>query len=201
MTRLPAVATLLLELVVRDRVTREGLIGDLEEHLSRSIRRSPWRQRLWLWKEVLAAVGWYSLDRAGRTAPVGRPRMTMDSWVQDVRFGFRTLHRRPLFATMAILTLGLGIGVSTGLFSVVDWVLLRSLPYGSPGEIVSVWQVVPWWKEIANLRDSWDKGWMSRAQFEVLRETGTQLSSVAIHDAQPAVLTGEGRPRQIMRGR
>jgi predicted permease len=126
--------------------------------------------------------------------------MTMDSWVQDVRFGFRTLYRRPFFATMAILTLALGIGVSTGLYSVVDWVLLRSLPYESPGEIVSVWQVVPWWKEIANLRDSWDKGWMSRAQFEVLRENTTRLSGVAIHDAQGAVLTDEGRPRQITRG-
>jgi len=127
--------------------------------------------------------------------------MTMDSWAQDVRFGFRTLYRRPFFATMSVLTLALGIGTSTGLFSVVDWVLLRSLPYGSPGEIVSVWQVVPWWKEIANLRDSWDRGWVSHDQFELLRANTTRFSGVAIHDARGAVLTGEGRPRQVTLGR
>lgn len=201
MTGLPAVAALLLELVVRDRVTREGLIGDLEERLSRPTNRGPWRQRMWLWREVLGAVVQYSIQRKRRAAPPRRRRITMDSWVQDVRFGFRTLYRRPFFATMAILTLALGIGVSTGLFSVVDWVLLRSLPYGSPGEIVSVWQVVPWWKEIANLRDSWDKGWVSHAQFRVLRENSTHLSGVAIHDARGAVLTGEGRPRLVTMGR
>jgi predicted permease len=201
MTRLPAVATLLLELVIRDRVAREGLMGDLEERLARPTTRGPWRQRTWLWGEIIGAVVRYSIQRKGRTASSRRGRMTVDSWVQDVRFGFRTLHRRPFFATMAILTLALGIGVSTGLFSVVDWVLLRSLPYGSPGEIVTVWQVVPWWKEIANLRDSWDRGWMSRAQFEVLRENTTRFSGVAIHDAGGAVLTGEGRPRQLTVGR
>jgi len=201
MTRLPAVATLLLELIIRDRVAREGLLGDLEERLSRPTTRGPWRRRTWLWGEIIGAVVRYSIRRKGRTAPSGRQGMAMDSWVQDVRFGFRTLYRRPFFATMAILTLALGIGVSTGLFSVVDWVLLRSLPYGSPGEIVTVWQVVPWWKEIANLRDSWDKGWMSRAQFEVLRENTTRFSGVAIHDAGGAVLTGEGRPRQLTVGR
>jgi predicted permease len=201
MTRLPAVATLLLELVIKDRVSREGFIGDLEERISRPTTRGPWRQRTWLWGEIIGAVLRYSIQRKGRGAPAVRQRMAMDSWMQDMRFGFRTLYRRPFFATMAILTLALGIGVSTGLFSVVDWVLLRSLPYGSPGEIVTVWQVVPWWKEIANLRDSWDKGWMSRAQFEVLRENTTRFSGVAIHDAGGAVLTGEGRPRQLTAGR
>jgi predicted permease len=201
MNRLPAVATLLLELVIRDRVVREGLMGDLEERLARPTDRAPWRQRAWLWGEIMGAVVRYSIQRRGRTAPAARQRMAMDSWVQDIRFGFRTLLRRPFFAAMAILTLALGIGVSTGLFSVVDWVLLRSLPYRSPGEIVTVWQVVPWWKEIANLRDSWDKGWMSHAQFEVLRENTTRFSGVAIHDASGVVLTGEGRPRQLTVGR
>jgi len=201
MSRLPTPAKVLLELVVRDRVTREGLMGDLEERFCLPTIRGSWRQRMRLWMEVMAALARYGMNRKGRTAPTTRQRMTVDSWVQDVRFAFRTLFRRPFFAAMAILTLALGIGTSTGLFSVVDWVLLRSLPYGSPGEIVSVWQVIPSWKEIANLRESWEKGWVSYGQFELWREHNTKFSAVAIHDVRGAVLTGEGRPRQLSVGR
>ncbi len=201
MSKIPRVAVAVLELVIKDRVTREGLLGDLEERYSRPTHRGPWLQRMKLWREIVGVLTRYSVDRRGRTSPVRRNRMTMDSWVLDARFAVRSLYRKPFFATMAILTLALGIGASTGLYTVVDWVLLRSLPYGSPDEIVSVWQVIPRWKEIANLRESWDKGWLSHTQFEVWRENNTHFSSVAIHDAQGAVLTGEGRPRMLTAGR
>jgi predicted permease len=61
--------------------------------------------------------------------------------------------------------------------------------------------VFPRWKEIANLRESWDKGWLSHEQFELWRENTTLFSAVAIHSPGGAVLTGAGRPRYIERGR
>jgi putative ABC transport system permease protein len=61
----------------------------------------------------------------------------MEQIAQDVRFGFRMLRRNPGFAIVAILTLGLGIGVTTAVFSVVNTVLLRPLPYPDADRIVS----------------------------------------------------------------
>ncbi|MEZ5319536.1 MAG: ABC transporter permease [Vicinamibacterales bacterium] len=60
---------------------------------------------------------------------------------RDLRFGARVLRRSPVFAVLAVLTLGLGIGASTALFSVVDGVLLRGLPYPDAGRLVRLYQV------------------------------------------------------------
>lgn len=94
-------------------------------------------------------------DRARRAAMVefGGVEVTKESardqrrfgWLagfgRDIRFGLRGLRRAPGFATLAILTLGLGIGASTALFSVVEGVLLRALPYPDADRIVRLYQV------------------------------------------------------------
>jgi len=64
----------------------------------------------------------------------------MDAFFQDVRFTLRTLARDRSFTFTALLTLGVGIGASTAIFSIVDGVLLRPLPYGDADRIVTLWQ-------------------------------------------------------------
>jgi putative ABC transport system permease protein len=61
----------------------------------------------------------------------------------DLRLAARGLLRSPGYAAVAVLTLGVGIGAATALFSVVSGVLLRPLPYPDPDRIVRVWEVSP----------------------------------------------------------
>src|SRR6185295_11905694 len=92
----------------------------------------------------------------------------MQTFLQDLRYGMRMLLNKPGFAVVAIITLALGIGANTAIFSVVNAVLLRPLPYREPGKLVRVytefptmelkkfWMSVPEFMDIRNEAQSWE---------------------------------------------
>ena len=108
------------------------------------------------------------------------------SW-QDLRFGARTLRRNPGFAVIAVLTLALGIGANAAIFSVVNAVLLRPLPWSEPDRAVMIWS--RW--------ISFDKTWVASGEVVDYRRRSRTLSEVAAWGESQVNLTGDGEPERV----
>ena len=111
----------------------------------------------------------------------------METFVADVRFALRGLRHAPGFAAAAILTLALGMGATTAIFSVIRAVLLSPLPYAEPDRRVMIWSR---WKDF-------DKTWLATGEIVDYRRLCPSLESVAAWEIDQANLTGGGDPIRI----
>ena len=107
----------------------------------------------------------------------------------DLRYGFRQLRLNPGFACLAILTLALGIGANTALFSVVRSVILKPLPYRDPERIVRVW--------MDNRRLQMREDWASYLNYQDYKRLGTSLESIAAFTEPTTNLVGDGEPERV----
>ncbi len=108
---------------------------------------------------------------------------------QDITYAVRGLLRRPLFSAVAILTLALGIGANTAIFSVVNAVLLRPLPYPTPERLMMVWTYNP--------RQGFDKDVGTYPNFDDWRRESKSFEHLAAYTGGSYTLTGAGEPAQI----
>ncbi|HKF58595.1 MAG TPA: ABC transporter permease, partial [Blastocatellia bacterium] len=67
----------------------------------------------------------------------------MNGWIQDLRYACRSLSKSPGFTAISVITLTLGIGANTAIFSLVDTLLIRPLPFVEPSRTLLVWQSNP----------------------------------------------------------
>jgi putative ABC transport system permease protein len=114
----------------------------------------------------------------------------METLWQDLRHAFRALRKSPGFTAVAVLTLGLGIGANTAIFSVVENVLLRPLPYRDPGALVQVWNTyLPAFPQTP----------MSSGDFQDFQRQAGSFSQMAAYVDPPSGfnLTGDGQPERL----
>ena len=111
----------------------------------------------------------------------------MDTLLQDLRYGARSLARSPAFTAVAVLALALGIGANSAVFSMVDGVLLRPLPYGNADRAVMLWSTWP----------GYDRTWLSEPEVVDYRSQRQVFDIVAPFSLGSATLTGDGEPERV----
>src|SRR5687768_16619364 len=119
----------------------------------------------------------------------------MDDLFKDVRYALRSLLRRPAFTAIAVITLALGIGANTAIFSVVQGVLLQPLPYPESERLVSLRQ--------SNVTTSpaQPDAQIAPGNFLEWQRQNTSFSDLAAYRTVSYNLTGDGNPERLLAGR
>jgi putative ABC transport system permease protein len=133
----PKTALWLADRLVDGRM-RDAVVGDLTEAYGERVDAlGPGRARRWFWRQALLAIAHFP---ARPRVPHTRGDGLMFGFVHDLSRAARTLRRVPTFTIACAITLGIGIGAATAIFSVADPVILRPLPYPSPERLFSAWE-------------------------------------------------------------
>lgn len=181
----------LRSLLRRDRVEQE-LDEELRYHLDRQIEEN-------LGKGMTAEKARNEAQRAMGGIEQQKERcrdMRGVSLIEDIRrdlrYGIRVLAKSPVFTVVAVLTLGLGIGANTAIFSVVNAVLLRPLPYAAPERLVFIYDSAPGL--------GIPKFGLMEAEFLRLRDEARSLEHVSLYTSATLTLTGAGEPERVTSG-
>lgn len=190
----------------------EYLRGDLHESWRRMVETSGvrWRAEVRHLGDVVRTVArWWSPNAARRRArhdfdydEVREARTRGGGGMGDigsaVRIALRGLRRRPGFTVVTLATLGLGIGATTTVLSVVDGVMLRPLPYPDSDRLVAVGATFPSSEWVDGVDDLQHLAGVSLANYEVLRERSRALAELAGAEVASALLPDEGDGPRIV---
>jgi len=113
----------------------------------------------------------------------------METLVKDIRYGFRSLLKHPAFTCIAVLTLALGIGANTAIFSLVNAVLLRALPFREPDRLVMVWEDASF--------AGFPRNTPAPANYADWKSQNQVFEDMATYDERSFNLTGDGDPEKV----
>ena len=166
----------------REQELAEELRSHLQIHIDENVRAgmSPVQAR----RDALIKLG--GIEPAKELYRERRGLPFLGTLFQDVRFASRMLRKNPGFTFVAVLTLALGIGANTAIFSVVNAVLLRPLPYKNSARMITVHSKTAMFPTF-ELASSWPA-------FQAIRNRSDALESVAAHWTTERTLTGQGEP-------
>lgn len=174
------------------------LLRDLRMEASDIVNDGTRSLPLWLLRSAVSLVSnalseWREgPDPRGLSGIAGAEKAgRIDTLRQDLSFAVRGLSRRPGFAVVAVVTLALGIGSTTAMFSVVRGVLLRPLPFPESERLVTVWESSP--EDAASL----DGGLLSHPDFRDVRDEVRGLASIALVNATDLTVTEEGGAEMV----
>ena len=117
----------------------------------------------------------------------------IETFLSDLRYGIRVLIKNPSFAAVAVLSLALGIGANTAIFSVVNAVVLRPLPYKNPDRLMSVQRIEQKRTGGTELSTVW-----SYPKFVALRDQNDIFEQVAAYSQSAYTLTGTDNPERVV---
>ncbi len=123
--------------------------------------------------------GWMDLEKGG---------WGMGALVQDLGYALRSLGKAPGFSIVAVLTLALGIGAATAIFSVADGVLLAPLPYGDPDRVVTIW---------ASWNNFPDKTWVSVGEYQAWMQDSRSFEDLALYQTGSVNFTDPENPERV----
>src|ERR1039457_620141 len=113
----------------------------------------------------------------------------MGPFGQELKHVLRSLARTPMFAIVTVITIALGIGANTAIFSVIDGILLKPLPYPHPDELMSVMQTAPG----VGIVDCE----LAPSDYFTFREENQTLQQFGIWTGDSSSVTGTGAPEQV----
>jgi putative ABC transport system permease protein len=176
---------------VRSLLRREATIDEIEQEMRSHVELAT-EANLACGMEPHAAReaairGFGNLSRMSELAYDVRAGGGLETMWQDLRFGVRTLFRNPGFAAVAILTVALGTGATSAIFSLVYAVVLRPLPYREPDRLLSV----------VEHRNGVDMG-LSAPDYLDWRAAATSFEQLAVTAGTTANLTGRGEPERVI---
>jgi putative ABC transport system permease protein len=180
--------------VLLPREEREFLIGDLEETFAARIDAGAGTRaaRRWYWRaafNAVAEVGRRDTFERDRSVARRRGDGVMKNFVRDARYGIRLLLQKPGVTAVAIITLALGIGANTAIFTVTHALLLKPLPYDHPEQLVLVNE--------NNLSRGWTSFSVSPANFLDWRAQSRSFQAIAAYGLRAMNYTGGDAPERL----
>jgi putative ABC transport system permease protein len=171
---------------------REFVVGDLEEEFHARAAMSPSAARRWFWRQTIRCLA-RALPRTHQRPTPGDP--IVQTFLSDLRYSVRTLLRAPSFALAVIAVLALGIGANAAIFSIVNAVLLRPLPFDEPDRLVRIFHVPPQSTFPGITRFS-----VSPANFYDWQRAAQSFDSMVLFRGRQFGLTGSGNAERVIAG-